>query len=188
MTFDAYHATDQNNAVLIQYEGFKFHHNDEHWLGNGVYFFIDEALAKKWVEKQPKSFNKIKNGVVLHVVIDVDESFILDLRNYDDYMIVKEYFEEYVKILEQEDDLSIYCSNKKLLCTIFDELKKEYELQCVISNFSERSNTLPKQLKDKREELWRSFHMPFVETQICVFDTSCIILIHNEENKGGIMS
>ena len=52
MTFDAYHATDQNNAVLIQYEGFKFHHNDEHWLGNGVYFFIDEALAKKWVEKQ----------------------------------------------------------------------------------------------------------------------------------------
>ncbi|MBD5399160.1 MAG: hypothetical protein HDR57_00785 [Treponema sp.] len=42
----AFHGTDYDVAQKIDHEGFISKPSLEHWLGNAIYFYIDELLAK----------------------------------------------------------------------------------------------------------------------------------------------
>ena len=62
VNFNAYHATDQKCLDGILKEGFICKPNKEHWLGNGVYFFIEYELALWWSSTKHKKYGeKIKS-------------------------------------------------------------------------------------------------------------------------------
>ena len=178
MTFDAYHATDRKNLNTILNTNFTYRQNNEHWLGNGVYFFLDPALADDWCEKQKKSYQygHIKNGIIIHVLIHVDGNDLLDLRQLDEYNYVRRNFEKFISKLRTMNINIEEMRPKQLVCSFFDMLQASEHIKCFIANFNERSNSLPKSLKKQTEALWTQFNMPFVETQVCLFDVSCITL------------
>ncbi len=85
---------------------------DDHWLGNGVYFFVDFKHAYKWIcymyrsrnGKLPINNHVTKSYLVLQANINVDEQRILDL---DDEDIILEL--QYIK----ENVINILVKNKK---------------------------------------------------------------------------
>ena len=46
-----YHGTDLKCAESIRTNGFVPRYSSEHWLGNGIYFFEDRALAEWWTTR-----------------------------------------------------------------------------------------------------------------------------------------
>ena len=51
-----YHGTDYNVATLIESGEFKPQPNPCHWLGNGVYFYFDRALAEWWTTNPTEKY------------------------------------------------------------------------------------------------------------------------------------
>ena len=52
----AFHGTDYDVAQKIDHEGFISKPSLEHWLGNAIYFYIDELLAKWWTTRPSNKF------------------------------------------------------------------------------------------------------------------------------------
>ncbi len=93
MILKAFHGTTQESAKSILAEGFAFSFGNEHWLGDGVYFFVDgvgyapERAAELWAEyrayKQQNQF-----CALIEASIQVEEDTILDLTTYEGIRIL----------------------------------------------------------------------------------------------------
>lgn len=188
-TFDitAFHATDLEAARNIKKNGFIIKHNPKHWLGNGVYFYLDESLAKWWLTKPSQSFGtEINNPAIINSSITLDESKILDLRKLDDYKVFVERFnkEFYPDIKSGKVSSSLNSENKTdvdfelIRCAYCNYLKISYEYMAIIGTFEHISQPyLPKINGD----CFKKFGIRYIETQLCIFDRSCII--RNEIDK-----
>ncbi len=178
-TYTAYHATDQNNVASIICDDFKFNKKDIHWLGNGVYFFIDKQLAIKWGGNHSAQYGTINNCAIIEAFIEVDDEHLCDMRMLDTYCYVKNWFEKYMEVVSTSQikikGVSQRTYHQRIRCAFFDWLVKELDLKCIIAYFSERKSTLPtKADKEDNEGLFAQFKMPYIEVQLCVFDTDCI--------------
>lgn len=86
-----YHGTTVENSTKILSEGFKVLKNNKNlWLGFGVYFFLEEIYAFKWILDLYKNKNETtgfenlnKEMVILKVNIDLKEDRLLDLATYE---------------------------------------------------------------------------------------------------------
>ena len=122
--YTAYHATDKHNVESIISNNFTFNKSDEHWLGNGVYFFIDVALAREWGKKTPtKKFGTINEYAIIKAIIEVDDDYVCDLTMLDDYKFVAQKFSEFCEILssrsvvlENASYLNLRCAWNLILC------------------------------------------------------------------------
>lgn len=170
--YTAYHATDKHNVESIISNNFTFNKSDEHWLGNGIYFFIDVALAREWGKKAPtKKFGTIENYAIIEAIIEVDDDYVCDLTMLDDYKFVAQKFSEFCAILSSRSVVLENASYLNLRCAFFNELVRKYNFKCLISNFEDRKNFIDK-------NLWKTFRKiktVYIETQICVTDNSCIV-------------
>lgn len=108
-TFYAYHGTGYLNAKPILEEGFIASEGDEHWLGDGAYFFVEgiptnpKISAEKWAiaeawDKERKTF-KYTDYVVIESQIKVEEALLLDLRTKDGQRIFAFLRDEFYKKL-----------------------------------------------------------------------------------------
>ena len=93
MEFVAYHGTTTDSAKSIISNGFVNSMGNEHWLGDGTYFFVEgigylpDKAAELWAEyrafKQHTQFcSLIKSR------IEVDDDKVLDLSTYEGIQIV----------------------------------------------------------------------------------------------------
>ncbi|MBR3809179.1 MAG: hypothetical protein IKK46_02615, partial [Clostridia bacterium] len=57
------HGTDASVVNDILKNGFIYKPNDEHWLGDGIYFFLDENLAEWWTTNPTK-----KSGMHIQIL------------------------------------------------------------------------------------------------------------------------
>lgn len=169
--FNAYHGTDQKYLHSITINGFKCKENDEHWLGNGIYFFIDYDLAKWWtLIKHSKFGNNVDTPVVIEVELSCDSDDIVDLRVLENYnWIYKQYNEFHRNLLCCG---SHKLTSNKLRCAFFDWLKEEYDIKVIVAGFQKNS---PSYLQGNLLDV---FNIPYVEYQVCVYDAS-IISIQN---------
>lgn len=93
MELKVFHGTTQESAKSILTEGFTFSLGNEHWLGDGVYFFVEgvgyapERAAELWAEyrayKQQSPF-----CALIEASIHVDEECVLDLTTYEGIRIL----------------------------------------------------------------------------------------------------
>ena len=54
LKLQVYHGTEFEIAQKICKEEFICKKNLEHWLGNGIYFYLDKPLAKWWTTNPSK--------------------------------------------------------------------------------------------------------------------------------------
>ena len=108
ISFKGYHGTDVESCKNILESNYKISQGDEHWLGDGVYFFVEGIstkpveLAEKWAIAQ--SWDKDKRSQtysdysVLESIIEVEKDRFLDLTECADFLfILADEFKEAIK-------------------------------------------------------------------------------------------
>ena len=171
MRFLAYHGTDRERAKKILDHSFLVKANDEHWLGNGVYFYLDRSLAQWWTTRPTKKFGEeVHEPAVLECAIET-AGFTLDLRKLDDYRWVVEEYAQVIAYLTEKMRVERN-SFKRLRCAFCDYLHKQYHLDLMIGTFH-----LPEQpyLDFKRTPDFDQLQLSYVETQVCVFNQETIV-------------
>lgn len=174
MILEVYHGTDLENANRILSTDFIYKQSATHWLGNGVYFYIDLSLAKWWTSNPSKTYGvKVTTPAIVKVTIEIPDSVsFLDLRKLSDYKEFSNiFFDEYLPLLRL-GTFSINSTNRRRIrCSFCDYLKAQYSLKAIIGNFS-----LPNQpYLTHYKSLASQLQLYYIETQMCLFDTSYII-------------
>jgi len=170
-TYVAYHATDTSNVDSILKNNFTFKHCDKHWLGDGVYFFIDKYLAIHWCTVNTKNYGEITEGAILKVQIEADTEKTYDTRNTSDYNFIKKDKDEFYNRIINNETKEVYISNKKLRCAFFNWFRKKTNCVCIIATFNERVNLSE---FTKHGDRFLSLRIPYIEVQMCVFDNKII--------------
>lgn len=171
MRFLAYHGTDRERAEKILAGAFRVKANDEHWLGNGVYFYLDSSLARWWTTRPTRKFGEdVHTRAVLECILE-PPGRILDLRKLDDY---RWFVEEYAQVIDYLTEKTHVerSSFKKLRCAFCDYLYKQYRFDLIVGTFH-----LPEQpyLDFPRTPDFNQLQLSYVETQVCVFNQAAII-------------
>ena len=176
VTLEAYHGTDLSNAESILKSGFKCKPNKHHWLGNGVYFYMDYSLARWWTTNPTNKFGvRVKKAAIIKCKIFVRNNYILDLRKLNDYTkFVEIYRNEFLPFLFEGDLISVtedMIDTKTLRCTYCDYLNIKYKYKLIIGTFY-----LPNQpyMPTEYGKFFNTFNISYIENQICVFDTNVI--------------
>lgn len=99
-TFHCFHGTtEEAYNQIVQSGKFTFQTRENHWLGNGVYFFLDDYLKAKWWAKEAvkKELRTDKNKKVLPAVLyieaNVDIDKIIDLNSEKGQLILNQFIE-----------------------------------------------------------------------------------------------
>jgi len=92
-TMKAFHGTTHESARSILTDGFAYSSGNEHWLGDGVYFFVEglgyapDKAAELWAEY--RAFKKKSQFcALLASKISVDNQRFLDLTTYEGIRIL----------------------------------------------------------------------------------------------------
>jgi hypothetical protein len=162
LRFEGYHGTDEAHTESIQINNFNPSISDEHWLGNGTYFFIDgipndrkpETAAANWAQatawdKRTKRYLYLKY-TVFKTIIDVNEDYLIDLTSPEGMEIFNYYRRKFNDELSKKSkrtfkkDSPIFRDGE-----LINELRqrKGLRVDAVIGNFyikftSERMNQL----------------------------------------------
>ena len=174
ITIEGYHGTDLECANNIIKTGFTYTPSDKHWLGNGVYFYLDFSLAEWWTTNPSNSFGtRVQYPAIVKTTIDFSEDDqYLDLRKLSDYKIFSElYFDEYIPLVESGVYDIKMTDTKRLRCSFCDYLKYQYDLKGIIGNFSSQNQ---RYFSDEYKQLQKSLKLYYIETQLCIFYTRCI--------------
>lgn len=171
---EAYHGTDYDLAQKIIEEGFKPNDNKEHWLGNGIYFFKDFALAVWWATSRHENYGaKIDTPCVIKVVLTADRDRVLDLRNIED---LQRFMEMKVCLDYKIDKDNI--TDEEYRCKLFDHLFEIYNIDIVVGCFDSKEKKYIDDVKvvdhvsgDVIEGLQKTLNdlkIMFCEVQYCV--------------------
>lgn len=182
--FTAYHGTCSIHKASIEQHGFspeKVKRRDDHWLGQGVYFFSDQNIATWWAKDQAsKDWNKGSFPVVYQCEISTDESAYFDLDVYSNL----DYFFNYAIQLKRDIDESPDLTNKPIFtddsfrAILFDYFKRANNIDVIVYTFSKplASYTQKRRGNDKSLVLTLSdiLGLSFHERQICVSNRACM--------------
>jgi len=167
--FYCFHGTTKTNAdKIVREKNFIWKKRSNHWLGKGVYFFIDDSdKAKWWASKCIKDKDE-KVVVETEVCIDNDRLFNLDTEQ------AKKYLDKYIKeaysnmvvrnaMVEPNKHLSFL----EMRCVCLDVISKINSYQAIKCTF------LDKKIK---YEYLSSIEGGIMNTacQLCVKDCSII--------------
>jgi hypothetical protein len=164
-----YHGTDKKSAKSIIAENFKPSEGDNHWLGNGIYFFEDDVHAYHWIlEKYVKNKNILphklrksvfKDNKILCACIEIDKNRIFDLDKLKYYII---YVSSYREVMSEIDDEGKPVPDGAFINLLFDDMGfgEDYDIVKYTFHFPKR------QLNNGRE--MRSANIVPPQTQICV--------------------
>ena len=112
ITIKGHHGTDIDSCKAILKSNYKISEGDQHWLGEGVYFFIEGLstdtinLAEKWAKAQ--SWNnrtksrEYKEYAVIESIIEVDEENFLDLTTKEGVKILFYFAELFIEEIKKE--------------------------------------------------------------------------------------
>lgn len=171
-----YHGTFDEQALKILEEGFQPEFRENHWLGQGSYFYTEKTLAHWFITKNSvtdhKKKGKGKNIVIIKVAIEEEKKRVLNLDHPEGI----NYF--YNKIRENYDNfkaLSFSEDEHRNLCTIIDILAEHLGWNVIIKTFEKETkpsygavntswfdqNVIPLNVKYK-------------ETQICIRNENCV--------------
>lgn len=188
ITYTGYHATSSEFVNSIKKYGFKFKYNENHWLGNGVYFFLDPYLAEWWVGNPTKNFGSdLPNDKILQVKITALEDDVCDLRTLKDYLFCNETYKMFCSELEDagEPILQSEITKTHLRCMYFDWLVENFKIKVCIASFFKVNPEYLEIGQMQQQSLNKSIGIPFYEVQLCVFDKDIIHNVITYDKKEG---
>lgn len=181
-----YHGTIEEYAPLIEENGFdpKFSKKrDDHWLGQGVYFFDKEDLATWWAKNVQKNFydkcNILCDTVVYTVDIAVHKNQYSDL---DSYLKISEFWRFLLESIEYFNKLPFAFGIKlheknisKVRATFFDKYKETYNYLVLKKTFSKSQASYIASASNKIVDfLAKALNVFILEPQYCVSSKNCI--------------
>lgn len=188
-----YHGTCSKYRSSIEKEGLnpdKCKHRDDHWLGQGVYFFDDYEKALWWAETT-SSQNGNCGSIVFSSVIEAENEEVLNL---DDNHQLDIFITETLNTL---DEIGKMCpgkmpvfEEKAFRAVFFDYYKEKKGISVIIGTFQKSiagytaRRTFAE--KEKQQKILNIIGIKFKERQICVSKKECIKstkLIYNEEEE-----
>jgi len=179
--YTCYHGTIQRFADNIKNtKEFKIETRNNHWLGNGVYFFVNNRYeAEWWSEQAKKKFirenkpdkTKVKRQVIrLQVKIDPEKLLDLDVVSETNDLY------DFICELEKENiNINIFERNKSqhdkeiARCLIIDLYAKCKEYKAACYTFESKVK-----LDERFNDFWHNIGLKKHVKQLCVFDQSII--------------
>jgi hypothetical protein len=173
LTHIGYHGTELQYVDEILKKGFTHRIRDDHWLGQGIYFYTDLELAKWWANTKFKKLDR--QPAVIKVVIEVDDTAFLDL----DTVAGMDFFFNKSKELLSDMSFGVRVEDNlyKNLCFALDYLKEMEDIQVVRYTFSKDSPSYGIQRIADFEKQYFKLPRDFAyhETQICVSENDLIV-------------
>jgi len=78
-----YHGTAEENVSDILENQFITKHRDDHWLGQGIYFYEDSKLAEWWIKKKLETYSG-EGPAVIKATMRCEKGEFLDLDKNED--------------------------------------------------------------------------------------------------------
>jgi hypothetical protein len=173
ITCIGYHGTEEQYVDDILKKGFTHHFREDHWLGQGIYFYTDFQLAKWWADTKFKKLGK--QPAVIKALIEVDEAAFLDL----DTLSGMDFFFKTTKDLFSEMSISFRFQDNQYqnLCFALDFLKEIEDIRVVRYTFSKDNPSYGHQKITTFEKQYFKLPRDFAyhETQICVSENDWIV-------------
>ncbi len=197
VSLSGYHGTSSVHRKSIEELGFdpeKTLERKDHWLGQGVYFFLDQEQAKWWAGN---AVAKLRNTQSFQLVyqsdIQVERERYLDL---DNNLELEKFITAAIALSRssegqyQDGKVPIF-DEAKFRGVYFDYYKAENNISVIRRTFSKNAVRYCGAIRSESDlELQRKFldamGISFGETQICVSDKACITqtcLVYNEEEE-----
>lgn len=80
ITFGCFHGTSEKKALSIMMDQqFRVRNRSNHWLGNGVYFFVDDEKQAEWWARN-QCWNAYDSPVVLYFPLTLSRDELLNLN------------------------------------------------------------------------------------------------------------
>ena len=184
MEITGFHGTHSGHINSIDKNGLdpsKTRYREDHWLGNGLYFFSSGEQAIWWAKSlSDKKLNSGLSPVVYEAIIEADEKEILDLRdNYQLAIFYDRLINNIIGNNNPNDNIDIILSEDVGKAILFDYYKKKYNISVIIAVFSKNcvkyANIQQQQERLKlQKQLVKNLRIYFNELQICVSKKSCI--------------
>lgn len=129
----AFHGTGLSNYdSIIKTEKFSFDKRDDHWLGNGVYFFVDDfERAKRWAEGNRP--DKDTEPVVIETEFEFEQGELLDLDKSDGLKKLDEFARDFITELKRKRVLISNIDEHTFHCKLLDAFvfrNKKYKAVC----------------------------------------------------------
>lgn len=179
MIITCYHATDRVCAKDILNNHFIMRANPKHWLGNGIYFFLDKKIAEWWATGPCKHFGvKMTDSVIVKVKMDIPDAYVLDLRNSEEYGNMSQALGKYYKsIFKAKKGLSGCICWDVIQSAFFNNYRDEITKCVIIANFCSDQQPYTKNFD---QTILKYINLRHVETQICIRDDMQKYIIHKE--------
>lgn len=193
MEIIGYHGTCSKHKQSIITTGLtpdKCKYRNDHWLGQGVYFFDDYDKAFWWASSI-SSRNYNSSAIVFSSIIKAPEEEVLDL---DDSKQLDKFMTE---ILGTINDIKSNCPREMPVFTeesarsvFFDYYKQKNKISVIIGTFRKKcaGYTIRRNADDKilQNKIMNIIGIEFMEKQICVSKKECIkftTLIYDENEE-----
>lgn len=188
-----YHGTCSKYRYSIEKNGLdpgKSKYREDHWLGQGVYFFDDYKKAQWWAAAI-SSRNKNYGRLIYKSIIEAPDEEVLDLddNNQLDYFMTDTL--KTVEAIEKECPRTMpIFTDEKFRAFFFDYFKVSRGISVIIGTFQkDAAGYTTKRSRDelkKQREIMNIIGIRFKEKQICVSKKECIKvteLVYDEEEE-----
>lgn len=177
----AYHGTCQKYLKNIRENGLdpKYtKYRQDHWLGQGVYFFEDYNKALWWARTTSKQ-NSNCGSVVFEANIIASDEKVLDL---DDFRQLDAFMDKMLEVYEQIKkecigEMPIF-DEGNIRGVFFDYYKQIKNISVVIATFKKDfagyTKKRNKEEKSKQSQIMKVLGVQYSEKQICVSEKGCI--------------
>lgn len=140
----AYHGTGLSNyEEIINTQQFIYKQRNNHWLGNGIYFFVDDyKRAQRWAEGNRP--NKDTKPAVIETSFEFESTELLDLDKSNDLNKLDNFAREFITLLKRKRIQITDIDEHEFQCKLLDTFiyrNKNYQAICRTMNSSGNSNT-----------------------------------------------
>lgn len=181
-----YHGTLVENLPSIRKGGFTYQYRDNHWLGQGIYFYENHKLAN-WFITRTKATDTKKNSegdiCIIKALLSSEQNRVLDLDSVDG---VTFFYEETAEILNKASGGVTFSKSTphKNRCFLLDIIKELHNLDIIIQTFERKDNPSYGAANTKFFEAnLFPINVNYKEKQICATNNACIKILEDEHPK-----
>lgn len=183
-----YHGTRKKHQKNIEKHGLdpqKTRYREDHWLGQGVYFFMEFDKALWWAQDQALKHDD--TAIVFQSNIIASHNRVLDLRTVEGVNI---FYRFATQLMLNKYNTSVDFELDEFRAIFFDSIKEENGLYVIIASFpkviagytehrTKKELSIQKQIADITG-------ITYTEVQVCVSKKDCIqntLLVYNEDEE-----
>lgn len=177
-----YHGTTSSAQESIENYGLdprRVKIRDDHWLGQGVYFYEDFDLAKWWAETKASKRKHCEYALVYKSDIICPLKHVLNLDDRNDLDIFIRSCLDFIKDLQRAYDKLPDFEIPKFRAIYFDYYKTQHDIHVIVRTFQKDAPKYAGTFRtgeelETQKELLDFLGLSYFETQICVSNADCI--------------